>query len=190
MRAATSAWAASRPLARAISVARSATSWNGVSDFCAFGERRLHHGEQREIFVQQRLVVGIEIGRRHAEPARPADPGGKQVGQVLVRADHVVAGQIDRLSRQVRQRLMLVDLRAPLFQDGSELVERLVVGVERLGLRLGQRGLRLGDSEEGTGIPERRCRSTACRQGPLVVRTRTGRRECRAAQIGNIMRPR
>jgi len=51
-----------------------------------------------------------------------------------MRADHVVAGKIKRLPRQVRQLLIRVDLCAPLAQDRLEVVDRLVVGIERVRL--------------------------------------------------------
>ena len=140
MRPAISALAASRPLARAIAVARSTTSSNGVSDFLRVGGRRLHDGEEIRVLVDQRLVVGIEIGRRNFELVGPADPRRQRVGEVLVGAHHGDAGEIERLSRQVRQRLLRVDLRAALAQDGFEIADRLVVGIERIRLRLRECG--------------------------------------------------
>ena len=42
------------------------------------------------------------------------------------------------MSRQVRQRLIRIDLRAPLAQDRFEVVYRIVVGIERIRLFLRQ----------------------------------------------------
>ena len=68
--------------------------------------RRFHDAEELEIRVDQRLGVGVEIGRRNAELVGPADPGRHRVGQILIRAHHGDAGEIKRLSRQMRQLLL------------------------------------------------------------------------------------
>ena len=86
------------------------------------------------VFVEQRLVGGIKIGRRNPEFIGPADSRGNCVGEVLVGADHVDACEIERLARQVRQRLLCVDLLAPLGENSLEIAERTVVGRRRLGL--------------------------------------------------------
>src|SRR5207253_5991972 len=70
------------------------------------GGRRLHDLEQRLVLLEKRLIVGIEIRRRKSESVRPADSGGKRVGQIFIGAYHVVAGEIERLTRQIRQRLL------------------------------------------------------------------------------------
>ena len=115
------------------------------------GGRRLHDAEEIGILIEQRLVVGIEIRRRNSEFVGPADLGRQRVGEILVRAHHGVACKIERLSRQVRQRLLRIDLRAPLAQDRLEVVDRIVVRVERIRLRLrecGRLSLRGGNEAE------------------------------------------
>ena len=86
------------------------------------------------ILIDQRLIVGIEIGRRNFVFIGPPDSGRQHVGQVLVRAHHADAGKIERLSRRIRQLLMRIDLCAPLAQDRPEVLNCLVVGVERIRL--------------------------------------------------------
>ena len=46
--------------------------------FLRVGGRRLHQGEQRLVFIEQRLVVGVEIGRRDVVFVRPSDPRRQQ----------------------------------------------------------------------------------------------------------------
>ena len=67
--------------------------------------RRLHDAEEIHILLEKRLIVGIEVSWRKPEFIRPADFRRKHVGEVLIGAYHVVAREIERLSRQVRQRL-------------------------------------------------------------------------------------
>ncbi|MHC2660393.1 hypothetical protein ACVINX_001178 [Bradyrhizobium diazoefficiens] len=98
------------------------------------GGRRLHDLEESSIFVDQRLDVGVEIGRRNLELVGLADPRRHGVGEILVSTDDRDACQIERLSRQVRQRLLRRDLSAPLGKDGFEIAERAIVGGERLRL--------------------------------------------------------
>ena len=86
------------------------------------------------ILVEKRLIVGIEICRRNSELVAPADFGRKSVGEILVRAHHGVAGEIECLSRQVRQLLIRIDLGAPLAQDRLEVVYGIVVRIERVRL--------------------------------------------------------
>ena len=95
------------------------------------GGRRLHDVEQRLVLVEQRLIVGIEIGRRDSQPVGPSDPRRQRIGEILVGAHHLDTGQIDRLARQVRQRLPGIDLRAALAHDRDEILQRIVVGLER-----------------------------------------------------------
>jgi hypothetical protein len=80
------------------------------------GGRRLQEADEAGVLVEQRLVVGIEICRRDSEFIRPADFGRNRVGEILVRTHHFVARQIKVLARQVRQRLLRIDLRAALAQ--------------------------------------------------------------------------
>ncbi len=101
------------------------------------GGRCLHDLEQAQVLVDQGLGRGIEIGGRNAEFVGPADPRRKRVGEVLVGAHHRIAGEIERLPGQARQRLMRVDLRAPLAEDRLELAHRRVIARERG--RLGRR---------------------------------------------------
>ncbi len=86
------------------------------------------------VLVEQRLVAGVKVRRRDSVFVGPADSGRQRVGEVLVRAHHVVACKIERLSRQVRQRLVRIDLRAPLAQDLLEIASCIVVRVERVRL--------------------------------------------------------
>jgi hypothetical protein len=58
------------------------------------GGRRLHPIEQPPVFVEQRLVVDAEIRRRNSVFVGPACSGRKRVGEILVGADHVVAGEV------------------------------------------------------------------------------------------------
>ena len=104
--------------------------------------RRLHDGEEILVLVEQRLVVGIEIGGRNAEFVGPADSCRQQVGEVFVRTHHGDAREVESLSRKVRQRLIGLDLRTALVQDGFELGDRVVIAVERIRLRFGERGRR------------------------------------------------
>src|SRR6266487_4970168 len=83
--------------------------------------RRLYDPEEIGIFIEQRLIVGIEIRWRNSEFIESSDFGRQRVGEILIRADHVVASKIERLSRQVRQLLIRIDLRAPLTQDRLEV---------------------------------------------------------------------
>ncbi len=98
------------------------------------GRRRLHDAEDACILIEKRLVVGIEIRRGDGKFVGSSDFGRKRVGEILVRADHVVARKIERLSRQVRQLLLRIDLCAPLAQDRSEVLQCIVVPVERIRL--------------------------------------------------------
>jgi hypothetical protein len=66
------------------------------------GGRRLHDAEQAEIFIDQRLVVGIEIGRRDCELVWFADFRRQRIGEILVGADQRIACEIKRLAGQVR----------------------------------------------------------------------------------------
>ena len=86
------------------------------------------------IFVDQRLIVGIEICRRNFVFVGPPDSGRQRVSQVFVRAHHVDAGKIERLSRRIRQLLLCIDLCAPLAQDRPEILYCVVVGIERIRL--------------------------------------------------------
>ena len=85
------------------------------------GGRRLHQVEKPPVLIEQRLIVGAEIRRRDAVFVGPAYSGRKRVGEILVRAHHVVAGKVERLSRQVGQPLFRIDLRPSLAQDLLEL---------------------------------------------------------------------
>ena len=142
MRPAASAVSASRPLARAMPVARSTTSLNGVAEFCAFAGGACMMREEADVLIDQRLDVGIEVGRWNSELVGPADAGRKRVGEILVRAHHGEACKVERLPGQVRQRLSRIDLRAALAEDRLELADGLVVGSERIRLRL-REGCRL-----------------------------------------------
>ena len=82
--------------------------------------RRLHDVEKFGVLVEDRLVVGIEIGGRNGQLVGPSDFRRQRVGEILVRADHVVAREIERLPRQIRQRLVRIDLRASLPQQRLE----------------------------------------------------------------------
>ncbi len=95
--------------------------------------------EERRVLLDQRLDVGVEVGGRHLELVGPADARRHRVGEVLVGADDLDAGEVDGLARQVRQLLLAIDLRAPLGEDLFEVGEGLVVGGERVGLLLGER---------------------------------------------------
>ncbi len=119
-RPAASALVASRPFARAMAVPRSATSLNGVSDFCALAGGACMRS--KVVLIEQRLIVGAEIRRRDSVFVGPAYFGRKRIGKVFVGAHHVVACKVERLSRQVRQPLTRTDLCAPLAQDRLELV--------------------------------------------------------------------
>ena len=106
-------------------------------------------------YFDQRLVVGIEIRGRNSKLVAPSDPGRKRVGEVLVRTDHAVARKIERLSRQVRELLIRIDLRAPLAQDRLKLPYRIVVCIERIRLRLRECGRltrRAGDEAETADV--------------------------------------
>jgi hypothetical protein len=96
--------------------------------------RRLHDAEDACILIEKRLVVGIEIHRGDGEFIRSSDFGRKRVGEILECAYHVVARKIECLSRQVRQLLPRIHLCAPLAQDRSELLQCVVVPIERLRL--------------------------------------------------------
>src|SRR5262249_42609802 len=96
------------------------------------GGRRLHDAEEIGILVEKRLIVGIEIRRWNSEFIASSDFGWLRVGEILIRAHHIVARQIKRLSRQVRQRLFRIDLRAPLPQDRLKVAYGLVVRAERI----------------------------------------------------------
>ena len=71
---------------------------------------------------------------------RPPDARRHRVGEVLVGAHHLEAGEVDGLPRQVRQRLLGIDLRAPLGEDRFEVAQGLVVGGECGGLLFGEGG--------------------------------------------------
>src|SRR6185436_20460306 len=81
-----------------------------------------------------------------------------------------------RLSRQVRQLLLAVDLRAPLRERLLEVGERLVVGGLRLrlllgdGVRLGQRGCSSAErySDGGDDGSERQCAELRCALGACI----------------------
>ena len=140
MRPAASAVAASRPLARAIARPRSTTSLKGVSEACASAGGACMTRNSARVLLDQRLDVGVEVGRRHAELVGPADARRQRVGEVLVGAHHLDAGEVDGLPRQVRQRLLGIDLRAPLGEDRLEVAQRLVVGGAGGGLLFGEGG--------------------------------------------------
>src|SRR5262245_40752494 len=99
------------------------------------GRRRLHDAEESCVLIEQGLAVGIEVCGRNCTLVGPTDAGRERVGQILVRTDHGVASQIERLSWPVGQRPIGIDLRAPLAQDRSEVVYSLVIGIEHLRLR-------------------------------------------------------
>jgi hypothetical protein len=65
------------------------------------GGRRLHAVEKPPVLIEQRLIVGAEIRRRDAVFVGATYFGRKRVGEILVRAHHVVAGEVECLSRQV-----------------------------------------------------------------------------------------
>jgi hypothetical protein len=98
------------------------------------GRRRLHDIEQARILIPKRFHLGVEVCRGNSEFIASSDLGRKHVGEILVRAYRVVAGKVECLPRQVRQRSLGVDLRAPLLQDRFELVDSRGVGVERVRL--------------------------------------------------------
>ena len=66
---------------------------------------------------------------------------GSSVGEILVGAHHGDASKIEVLPRLFGQRLMGLDLGAPLAQDRPEVVHGLVVDLERVRLRRRGRGL-------------------------------------------------
>ena len=113
MRPATSACAASRPLPP-----DNGSEVDNVFDRSVralrVGGRRLHDPEESGVFIEQRLILGVEIRWRNSEFVGSSDLGRERVGEVLIRADHVVPSKIERLSRQVWQLLIRIDLRAPL----------------------------------------------------------------------------
>jgi hypothetical protein len=82
--------------------------------------RRLHEREERSVFLDQWFDVGIEIGRRHIEFVGSTDARGQRVGQVLVSAHHLQAGEVEGLPRTIGQLLLSLDLSPPLGQDGPE----------------------------------------------------------------------
>src|SRR5262249_52808802 len=91
----------------------------------------------------------VEVCRRNSEFIGSSDFGRQRVGEILIRAHHGVASKIKRLSRQVRQRLIRIDLRAPLPQDRLKVVDGLVVCIERIRLCWrGCGGLTLGGGGE------------------------------------------
>src|SRR6266487_5723333 len=98
--------------------------------FLRTGGRRLHDVEELFIPLEKRLIVGVEVGGRYPEFVGPSDFARKRVGEIFIRADHVVASKIECLSRQVRQWLIGIDLRAPLVQDRFKVVYCPVVRIE------------------------------------------------------------
>ncbi len=96
------------------------------------GGRRLHDFEEICILIEQRLIVGVEVCWRNSEFIGSSDFGRQRVGEILIRAHHVVASKIKRLSRQVRQLLIRIDLRTPLPQDRLKVIDGLVVCIERI----------------------------------------------------------
>ena len=139
MRPAASAVAASRPLARAIALPRSTTSLRGVSGGLRVRRRRLHDAEQRGVLLDQRLDVGIEVGRRHPELVGPPNTRRQRIGEVLVGAHDLDAREVDGLPRQVRQRFLGIDLRPAGGEDGAELAQRAVVHRDCRRLLFGER---------------------------------------------------
>jgi hypothetical protein len=71
-----------------------------MSEFCAFGGRPMPM-PKRSVYRRKRLIVGIGMAVEF-EPAAPADLDSASVRSLY--AHHVVAGKIERLSRQVWQR--------------------------------------------------------------------------------------
>ena len=104
------------------------------------GGRCLQVAKERAVLFDQWLDVGIEVGRRNSELVWPADARGQCVGEVLVRAHHLDAGEVDGLSWPARQLFLGGDLRAPLCEDGLEVAEGLVVRMKRLRLHFGEGG--------------------------------------------------
>ncbi len=96
--------------------------------------RRLHEVEKFAVLIEQRLIVGVKVRRRDSEFVGPSDPGRESVGEVFVCAHHVVACKVECLSRQVRQPLVRIDLRAPLAEDRLEVFHCFVVRIERIRL--------------------------------------------------------
>ena len=127
------------------------------------GGWRLHEVEKFPVLIDQRLAVGVKVCRRNSEFIGPSDSGWKRVGEVFVGAYHVDACKVERLSRQVRQRLTGIDLCATLAQDLLKAADSIVVGIECIRLFFRERaGLRHcgGDETEiaDGGRDERRGR--------------------------------
>src|SRR5262249_1650586 len=103
MRPATSAFAASRPLARAMAIPRSTTSLNGVSEFCAFAGGASMRSKSFLYSSSSGSVSASKLRWRNSEFIVSSDFGRKRVGEVLVGAHHVDAREVERLPGQVRQ---------------------------------------------------------------------------------------
>jgi len=99
--------------------------------FLRIGGWCLQDIEKSPVLVDQRLFVGVEVRRRNSEFIGPPNFGGNGIGEVFVCAHHADACKIECLSRQVRQRLLRVDLRAPLAQDRLKIAYRFAIRIER-----------------------------------------------------------
>src|SRR5262249_2471174 len=67
--------------------------------------RRLHDVEECGILVEQRLIVGIEIGGRNPEFVWSSNFCRQNVSEVLLGTEHVISPKVERLPRQAWQLL-------------------------------------------------------------------------------------